>query len=297
MLATTFALVNGLFAVATIFAQDAAPKPPVAAAAPTPLNPQKTVLLDRANRRVVVKSEVVLREGLLELLLCIKRTKEHEAILAVDAEGKTIHAALLALGLMPGSTVRFQPDYQPARGPKLDITLRWTDADGKEQTAAARTWIRRATRKYFIEKLDRLPADVQLAEDDPLRYDEKHRELFWYGPMSAAQRDGYLKRSKDAGFQKIVRKFHDDTVFRELASSWLFVGSGFQKDSATGEEYYLAESGDLICTANFVTAMIDVEQRSSATNETLEYEAYTERIPPIGTKVQIELSPEKPVEK
>src|SRR5690242_70618 len=49
-------------------------------------------------RRVLVKAEVCLREGLLEQLLTRKRTKEHEAILAADIDARDLHFALTLSG-------------------------------------------------------------------------------------------------------------------------------------------------------------------------------------------------------
>ena len=48
---------------------------------------------------------------------------------------------------------------------------------------------------------------------------------------------------------------------------------------------------ELICLANFSESMLDVSIPSSAQNATLLYESYTERIPPLGTAVTIELVP------
>jgi hypothetical protein len=73
--------------------------------------------------------------------------------------------------------------------------------------------------------------------------------------------------------------------------AWVFAGSGFWQDEATGEKSYLAESGDFICVANFPSAMLDLPVESSQANENLLYEAFTEHIPPIGTRVRIVLTP------
>src|SRR5205085_5120746 len=62
----------------------------------------KNVWLETAGekRRVIVGATVVLREGSfgLECLMCRKQTKEHESILAADADAMTIHGTLLAAG-------------------------------------------------------------------------------------------------------------------------------------------------------------------------------------------------------
>jgi hypothetical protein len=260
----------------------------------TPLNPQGTVLLDKPGRRLVLKAEVCLRDGMLEMLVCMKRTKEHESILSVDTKAQIVHAGLLALGVEPGRPVRFQPEYEPATGPVIDVFVSWQDDAGKSHRVNAKTWVRNSLRRYWVEKLDKLPPGLKTPDDSDLRIDEKRSELLWYGPMSDAQRDELLKLSADAAYQAAIRRFHQQTRVRELQSDWVFGGSGFYVDEKTGERFYQAEEGNLICVANFTTATIDLAVSSSAANDDLLYEAYTERVPPIGTKVLIELVPRKP---
>ncbi len=257
----------------------------------TPLNKQGTVLTDLSGKRVILKSEVVLREGMLEMLACLQGTKEHESILAVPTLAQTVHAGLIAVGAEPGEPVRFTPEFQPPKGRKIDIFLTWQDEDGKVHRDPAHTWVRHATRRYFIEKLAKLPAEVEFPKDKNLKYDEKHGEMLWYGSMTKEERDQFLRLSKDKAFQKVIQAFFDQTQMREMKADFVFAGSGFFKDEETGKEYYQAEGGDLICVANFASSVIDISVESSATTDGLMYEAYTERIPPIGTPVDIELIP------
>jgi len=255
------------------------------------LNPQKTLFLDRAGKRVLLKSEVCLREGLLEMLVCLKQTKEHEAILAYQGQAQTVHAGLLALGLEPGRTVRFQPTYLPATGAELEIRLLWTTPDGKSHAAKAQSWVRNATRRYFTEKLPALPNTLRLTREDELRYDERHGELLWYGQMTAEKRDYWKGRSQQADWRKAIERFYQRTRFQELKAAFVFAGSQFYSNPQTGQQFYEAEAGDLICVANFPSAAIDLAIPSSSQNDDLSYEAWTERIPPIGTVVWVELKP------
>ena len=64
----------------------------------------------------------MLREGPLEHLLCLKGTKEHEAILATDAQPRQIHAGLLLTGAEPGHPVRFLPKFEPPPAPPSPST-------------------------------------------------------------------------------------------------------------------------------------------------------------------------------
>jgi hypothetical protein len=262
-----------------------------ATAKPVPLNPQGTVLLDKPGKRLLLKSEVCLREGVLEMLVCLKRTKEHESILAVDTQAATVHAGLLALGAEIGQPVQHLPEFRPPTGQAIEIYLAWEDSQKKPQRVKAQTWVRNSTRRYWIEKLDPPPSELQIPDDSNLRWDDKRKELLWYGPLSDKERDDLLKLSSHAGFQKAIKTFHEQTKVNELNAGWVFAGSGFYKDGKTGEKFYQAEGGDLICVANFSTATLDLAISSSATNAELLYEAYTERIPPVGTAVTIELHP------
>jgi hypothetical protein len=72
---------------------------------------------------------------------------------------------------------------------------------------------------------------------------------------------------------------------------WVFAGSGFWEDEMTKEKHYLAESGDFICISNFPTAMLDLPVQSSQSNDELLYQAFTEHIPPVGTRVRLVLTP------
>jgi hypothetical protein len=91
-------------------------------------------------RRVVVRAYVCLREGQLEGLLCRKATKEHEYILAADADARHIHAALLAARGEPGNPVQFEPKFKPASGSTIKVTLQYKK-DDKLVTVAAQDWI------------------------------------------------------------------------------------------------------------------------------------------------------------
>ncbi len=106
------------------------------------LSPTENVWIDAKRKLVVIDATVVLREGLLEMFACPKGTKEHESVLAVAGKASTVHAALLALGAKAGSPVKFQPEYQPAKGETIEILVLWTDAAGKRHTEDARSWVR-----------------------------------------------------------------------------------------------------------------------------------------------------------
>ena len=81
----------------------------------------------------MLRAQVVKRDGFLEHLLCLRNTKEHEAILATDAVPRLIHAGLILTGADPGHPVRYRPEFQPAEGPPIAVTVEWIE-DGKTRT-------------------------------------------------------------------------------------------------------------------------------------------------------------------
>jgi hypothetical protein len=83
---------------------------------------------------------------------------------------------------------------------------------------------------------------------------------------------------------------------KAMPHHWVFGGSGFWTDPETKKQHYYADSGELICVSNFSGAMLDLPIASTADNDDLQFAAFTERIPPLGTKVRLVLIP-RPEEK
>jgi len=178
-------------------------------------------------RRVLVETEVCLRQGQLEQFMTRKRTKEHEAIVAADVDARAIDTALTLAKAEPGSPARFVPKYEPARGPVIKVFVEYTDEQGRPQRHLAQKWIRN------------------------------------------------IKTKKD------------------LEQDWVFAGSLLIPDplDKTKPPYYAANDGDVICVSNFDTALLDLPIMSSKDNEELFFEAHTERIPPVKTRVTVILEP------
>ncbi len=107
-----------------------------------PLDAEQPVWLDAQNRSVVFVGKVCQREVPLEMFACLRYTKEHEAIVVADVKAVTVHAGLLAVGAEPGGPVQFHPEYVPASGTEIEVTVRWKDAEGDVQTARAQDWIK-----------------------------------------------------------------------------------------------------------------------------------------------------------
>jgi len=81
---------------------------------------------------------------------------------------------------------------------------------------------------------------------------------------------------------------------KAMDQSWVFGGSTLHVDEQTGAKSYLADYGEFICISNFPGAMLDVPVESSDKAGDLQFEAFSDRIPPQGTKVTLVLTP-KPV--
>jgi len=98
-------------------------------------------------------------------------------------------------------------------------------------------------------------------------------------------REGKRWRHDDA--RNWIRRMDDRT--QTLTRRWVFAGSDFGRNLATGRMDFLAEEGTIITVVNFGTAILDVPVRSSASEEELMFEANTPRIPPVGTQVYLVL--------
>jgi hypothetical protein len=204
--------------------QAAAPKLPPPEGA-TQLSPKFDVWVDTAKGIGVVDGRIALRRGMLEMFSCTRNTKEHESIVAADAQAFLVHAGLLRVGAEVGHPVQFVPEFKPPAGTEIEIEVLWHDAEGKEHSARAQDWI----------------------------LDMKTKQAMTY--------------------------------------PWVFAGSRFWTDPDNGKQYYQAEGGDFICVSNFGTAMLDIPVKSSQSNDELEFEAFTDRIPPLGTPVRMLLKP------
>jgi hypothetical protein len=61
------------------------------------------IVVDREAGEVVVPAFVSIDVGWLEQVVCVRNTRDHEAILIVDVLPSQVHAALVLLGLNPGT--------------------------------------------------------------------------------------------------------------------------------------------------------------------------------------------------
>jgi hypothetical protein len=84
---------------------------------------------------------------------------------------------------------------------------------------------------------------------------------------------------------------------KELEHSWVFAGSRLipHPEDPTRPPFYAANSGDLICVCNMPDAMLDLPVKNPNSDPELRvYQAWTDRIPPLDTPVQVILEPVRP---
>jgi hypothetical protein len=203
------------------------------------LNPAKTLFAEVAPGekpkviRVGIVCEICLREGPLEVFLCRKGTKEHEAIVRADMDGQLIHSALNAAGAKEGTPTQFinpkteQPEYKPATGTKIKVTVHYRKG-GKLHTHPAQEWI----------------------------WNTKAKKPMAYG--------------------------------------WVFAGSQLIRDpdDPTRKPFYGANSGEFISISNFPYSMLEVPADVDRDDANLMFEAKTDRLPPLLSKVWVILEPE-----
>jgi hypothetical protein len=128
-------------------AEPAQEKAPETAAEKAPEKSPETALqaiklpgieINAVERFVDVTGTICLDEGALEVIACTKGTKEHEAIVLVEASPVHIHAALLLVGAKNGNpAMRRAVDKEmtrwvdiPAKGDPIYVSLVWKKEDG-----------------------------------------------------------------------------------------------------------------------------------------------------------------------
>lgn len=116
-----------------------------------------------------------------------------------------------------------------------------------------------------------------------------------YTPASGTPIDVHVVWVDDAGKQHAVRAqdwIKDVKTGKAMDRSWVFGGSRFVKNEDNERTIYEADEGDFICVANFSTASIDIPVKSSQENSLLNFAAFTEKIPPVKTRVRLVLAPQ-----
>jgi hypothetical protein len=164
-------------------AEESSPEKPVAKPAQENEPPRKELKLpgleiNVPKRYVDVDCTVCLDQGFLELIACIKESKEHESIVAIDAKPMHIHAALLLLGAVPGNPMMHKPIedqpgrwlHIPPRGDRVDVFLVFKDKQGKQ--------VERPISDFVVRNDDR--TEELFGTDSVKQEDEKFPHTFLF---------------------------------------------------------------------------------------------------------------------
>ena len=141
--------------------------------------------------------------------------------------------------------------------------------------------------KAFVVHAGLLAAGAE--QGTPVRWDPE------YAPPTGTEIEITVLWKDEKGETQKARAqdwVRDMSTGKAMTQPWVFAGSKMYEDEETRKKYYMADSsGDLICVSNFSSATLDVPIRSSDANASLMFEAFTERIPPLGTPVTMVLTP------
>jgi len=127
-------------------------------------------------------------------------------------------------------------------------------------------------------------------EGSPVKFEPK------YQPATGSTIKITLEYEQDGKTVRVPAQswVRDAKTRKELEHPWVFGGSQlFDHPDDPKEKIYAANSGgDVICVSNFPDAMLDLPINSPKEWEAGRlFEAFTERIPPLGTKVTVILEP------
>ena len=95
-------------------------------------------------KQVRVECEMLGCNAPLEFFCCVKGTNDYEAMIRSEVKPSDLHFALLALGLTPGSNLRYSEATQkwlPPQGPPLQIMMQY-EKNGKMISEPAWKWMR-----------------------------------------------------------------------------------------------------------------------------------------------------------
>ncbi|MFP4104881.1 MAG: YdjY domain-containing protein [Phycisphaerae bacterium] len=156
--------------------EDQAANKPGTRPARGPVNVFKHVMVDMAERNVLVDAEVVMQKGIVEYFLSGKG-KAHETVFLTDAKPSHLHASLLMLGLTPGIPAQWTGEgasgrFLPPRGPKVEIKVRWSDKKGKQHELPAGDFLKLTGKKgssppdrYIFVGSELFPDGTYLADE------------------------------------------------------------------------------------------------------------------------------------
>lgn len=183
----------------------------------------------------------------------------------------------------------------------VDLKRKWVIIDGK-------VCLRKGVLEMFACPKNTKEHESLIAIDCPARF--AHAALLAvgakpgrpvqfdpeYAPAQGQQIDVHIlwldkdgkKRSMPA--QQWIR---NTRTKKAMKHSFVFAGSDFWEEMIDGKPFrhYQGDAGDFICVSNFPSATLDLPIKSSKENSQLLFEAFTENIPPRGTRIRVVLIP------
>lgn len=201
---------------------------------------------------VDVDAQISLTDGLLELVACTKGTKEHEAVVCIQALPLHVHTALLLVGARNGTPAMRKPiNEEQTRwmhimpsGDPIKVSLVVEDAEGKKVERPISDFIRRT-------------------EGDP------------YMP--------------DLGYQEEETTDEEKPAFPD---TFTFTGSHLITNDDGSRQYLADQSGHVITISTFGDEMLGLAEIQSRENGELVWEIHTENIPPLDSAVKMRLRPQ-----
>ena len=216
------------------------------------------IVIDFEKRCVDLEATICLDRGFLELIACVKGSKEHESIVVVSAKVLHIHTALLLLGAKTGNpAMRKQVGEEekrwvdiPPRGDLIDVLLVTTNKNGKATERPISDFIVRSS-----ERVDEVDGAVITA----------------------------LNQTEKRGHETEAR----------LPHTFLFAGSHL-RDNGPGPRQYLADlSGNVISIATFGDELLCLPFHQTQENDALMWRIKRKSLPKVGTKVTLRLRPKQ----
>jgi hypothetical protein len=274
-------------------AQPPTPPPDPAPAAPKLIRTLPGLTIDPAGRKVIAEGRVCLRDDVLEFVACSPGTKEHESLFVLGAQPKHLHLGLLLIGLRPGRPVRWVGDrFIPPAGDRVNIRVRWTDPE-LECDEILELLKMGLGEQEARKRLQEYGGRIKLTRTDLSRLNDAK------APKSLVE---FLRRAAEQWMQKKpnVQTTHEVPVYDWIRSTktkktmqptgWVFAGSRSLPDGS----YWADGDGTIVSVSNFESTVLDVPMESTKENAALMWEANTEAIPRVGTKLEVIFSAAAP---
>jgi hypothetical protein len=212
------------------------------------------VVIDFHNRYVDLEGTVCLDQGFLELVACTKGSKEHESIVAIEANQMHVHTALLLLGAVNGNSAMRKPVDEektrwvnlPPRGDPIYVYLVFTNSDGTIVERPISTFITRAKKR---------PDEIEIDDD-------------------RGEKDEADKESK-------------------FPNTFLFAGSPLRGNGKGARQYLADLSGHVISIATFGDELLCLPGIQSHANGALMWKVDSKHLPDVGTRITLRLRPKK----